>query len=62
MLLYTCEKEGIIDTTCPFLFIDQQVVFTHILQDPFAFLLETSEKDTFMSCLEPISGIGSLSG
>jgi hypothetical protein len=59
MLLYTCEQEGTIDTGCPFLFIDQQVVFTHILQDPFAFLLETSEKETFMSYLESVSGIGS---
>jgi hypothetical protein len=62
MLLYTCEQEGTIDTTCPFLFINQKVVFTHILQDPFAFLLETSEKETFMSCLKSVSGIGSLSG
>jgi hypothetical protein len=35
ILLYTCEQEGTIDTSCPFLFIDQQVVFTHILQYPF---------------------------
>jgi hypothetical protein len=59
MLLYTCEHEGTINTCCPFLFIDQQVIFTHILQDPFTFLLETSKKETFMSYLELVSGIGS---
>ena len=42
MLLYTCEKEGTIDIGCPFLFINQQVVFTNILQDHFSFILETS--------------------
>jgi hypothetical protein len=31
MLLYICEHEGTIDIVCPFFFIDQQVVFTHIL-------------------------------
>jgi hypothetical protein len=35
------------------------VVFTHILEDPFEFLLETSKKETFMSYLESVSGIGS---
>jgi hypothetical protein len=59
MFLYTCEHEGTIDAGCPFLFIDQQVIFTHRLQDPFAFLLETSEKETFMSYLQSDSGIGS---
>jgi hypothetical protein len=59
MLLYTCEHEGTINTSCPFLFINQKVVFTYILQDPFSFLLETSEKETFMSYLESVSGIGS---
>jgi hypothetical protein len=57
--LYTYQHERTIDTCCPFLFIDQQVVFTHILQNPFAFLLETSEKETFMSYLESVSEIGS---
>ena len=57
MFLYPCEQEGTIDTSCPFLFIDQQVVFTHILQDTFSFLLETLEKYTFMSYLESISEI-----
>jgi hypothetical protein len=52
ILLYTCEQEGTIDTSCPLVFIDQQVVFTHILQYPFSFLLETSEKETFMSCIK----------
>jgi hypothetical protein len=44
MLLYTCEHEGTIDTCYPFILIDKQVIFTHMLQDPFAFMLETSEK------------------
>jgi hypothetical protein len=34
-------------------------VFTHILQDPFAFMLETLEKEIFMSYLESFSGFGS---
>ena len=58
MLLYSCEQEETIDIDHPFLFIDQQVVFTHVLQDPFAFMLETSEKETLMSCLESICGFG----
>ena len=35
------------------------MAFTHIIQDPFAFLLETLEKETFMSYLESVCGIGS---
>jgi hypothetical protein len=58
-LLYTCAQEGTINTCHPFLFIDQQVIFTHMLQDPFPFLLETSEKETFMSYLQSITGIAS---
>jgi hypothetical protein len=59
MFLYNCEHEGTIDACCPFFFIDKQVIFTHRIQDPFASLLETSEKETFMSYLQSDSGIGS---
>jgi len=60
MLLYTCEQEETIDIGySPFIFINQQVVFTHILQYTFSFLLETSKKETFMGYLELVSGIGS---
>jgi hypothetical protein len=43
MLLYICEQEGTIGTCYPFLFINQQVVLKHILQDHFSFLLEKKE-------------------
>jgi hypothetical protein len=46
MLLYVCEQEETIDTSYHFFLIDQQVVFTHVFQDPFVVLLylETSNK------------------
>jgi hypothetical protein len=57
-----CKQEEILDTSYPFLCIDQQVVFTHVLQDPFVVLLdlETSEKEILMGYLESVSGLGSL--
>jgi hypothetical protein len=54
------ENDTVKKQVCRFLYTcEQQVVFTHILQDPFEFLLEISYKETFMSYLESISGIGS---
>jgi hypothetical protein len=52
-------KKKVSDVGFPFLFGEQQGEFNHIFQDPFASLLETSEREILGICLRLVSGYNS---
>lgn len=56
---YVYEQKKVSDVGFPFLFGEQQGEFNHIFQDPFASLLETSEREILGICLRLVSGYNS---